>query len=216
MMSKIYVGSFVFQSKKEAIDACRRILYRYPLGATVNDEDSRVLHAIFALHPRHHLKVKCGVLSFQVDTNHPYTTRGFWLTRHDGSRTDWSFLDCLTHPSDKKRVYTACRDLIAPQIASFRASVGQCICPVTGDVITSTPDTHVHHEPPFESLVQSFLAERGLPISAELIRSSQDGETRELFADLAVAEAWKDYHLKHAVLRLVSARGHLQVLHGRR
>src|SRR5687768_2379203 len=115
----IVVGERRFSSKKLATEFVREILYRYDIGQRVSEGDAGFLADLLQLHPQAPQKIGCGVRYFTVEQNEG--SRGFWLTRTDGSRTDWSFPSCLTPPTPESEARAGFRTAIRPQIAAFRA-----------------------------------------------------------------------------------------------
>lgn len=209
----IVVGERRFYSKKEAGDFVRSILYRYPIGQCVADDDAEFLADLLALHPEAPLKIGCGVRFFSVEQNE--CSRGFWLTRTDGSRTDWSFLSCLTPPTPETEARAGFRTAIRPQVAEFRAQFEsapeQRRCPITGDVLT-TANIHIDHETTFEDLLDSFLRESGLALEEISVKPTIDGSTTTELANDNLKLQWADFHRRNARLRAVSVRANLSIL----
>ncbi len=206
----IRVHDKLFPTKTAATHAIRAVLYRYPPGQTLNEKDAHFMLGVLALHKEAAQKVGVGVASFSVEVN-PHGTRGFWLTRTDGTRTDFSFIACLTPPSHGQEVKHAFREEVRDQIAEFRAaqSAGG-LCPVTGDLLTE--DAHVDHVMPFIQLTSDFLACYNLEDNDIRVTKTTDGQTRTLFTNRFLANLWKSFHLEHAQLRLVSKRANLSIL----
>ena len=210
---KLQLGGHLFSSKAAATEAIRGVLYRYPIGATVtNPDDVALLTDLLARHPKSAAKIGCGVASFQVEQNIP--SRGFWLTRCDGSRTDWSYLSCLTPPSHLQDVYAALRTEVRCQVQAFKLrafSDGPVRCAVTGDVVT-LDNAHVDHDPPFVDLVARFLVSLGLSIEHIQVEAKADGETERRLVDRELAARWSDYHYASAGLRIVTPFANLSIL----
>ena len=203
---KLAIGHRTYATKKAAAEACRLVLYRYSPGESVSPADHLFLLDLLDLHPEGGEKAGAGVASFQVEQNGP--TRGFWLTRVDGSRTDFSFLACLTPPSRERQALTAFRTAIMDQIATFRATNTDWTCPITGDHLTRAT-AHIDHDPPFVVLVDAFLRECGVELGQVEVMPTTDGSTMTRFADRDLASAWSDFHRANARLRAVSARANL-------
>jgi hypothetical protein len=216
MKKQVRIGDVVFGSKSKAEEAIRKILYAYPVGATVKFEDAQFLADLLDLHPERDAKVGVGARSFQIEQNGP--TRGFWLTRTDGSRTDFSFKSCLTPPTAESDARAGFRSEVRDQIAEFRAlqfAGGREVrCPITGESVNSGT-SHVDHVPPFEDLVRLFLSRAGLSLSAVGVEPTRDGETETRLADRGLGEAWAAFHRQHAGLRIVSVQANLSLLRRR-
>lgn len=201
-----------FTTQREAKDRIKLILYAYPLKATLGDHDTRFMCDVLALHPEAGNKVGCGVASIQVEDNGG--TRGFWITRIDGTRTDFSYLSCLSAPSHASQVLRAMRAEIRGQIDRFRSRFPPFpVCPVTGEDITAS-NAHVDHAAPntFDLLSAKFLETYGIRIVDVCVLPTRDGETSTRLAVPVLAAAWNAYHYEHARLRMVSKRANLSVL----
>jgi hypothetical protein len=208
----IVIGRRVFATKKEATEACRAVLYRHPVGHTFLGEDERFLADLILLHAEAEQKIGVGVRSFQVEQNGP--TRGFWITRIDGSRTDFSFIACLTPRTPEREALDAMRWAIRDQVVAFRAAKlnpSGNVCEVTGTPITPA-DAHVDHEPPFRVLVADFLAQWSVALADVRVMPTADRETVTVLADASLRVAWQEYHRANAGLRLVSREANLSLL----
>lgn len=175
--------------------------------------DVGFLYDLLLMHPSAAQKVGSGVASFQVERN-GYNTIGFWLTRTDGSRTDFSFLECLTPSSHKTKVTSALRTEIQDQIYEFKLQVfgtqtGVVPCAITGELVT-WKTCHVDHEPSFDSLVKSWMSVEELTWDLLRVRPSQDGEVgNERLLDPPAIESWQKYHRQHARLQITTIAANL-------
>jgi len=213
---KILIGDTWYPSKKAAADAVRAVLYRYPVGFSVTGDDAAFLADVLSRHPEATVKIGCGVASFQVERN--LGSLGFWLTRLDGTRTDWSFLACLTPPTHKQEVTAGFRAEVRDEVQAFKTQAFDGIrivrCPITNEAITIT-DAHVDHDPPFERLLSDFLTSITRTIAEITVEPTQDGATDTRLADRALGQAWAAFHRTHAGLRVVSRSANLSVLRRR-
>lgn len=213
----IQVGSVSFATKKALTEFTRSILYRYQPGHTVTDPaDHEFLLGLLSLHRQAAKKIGVGVQSFQVESQ--WGNQGFWLTRTDGTRTDWSFVFCISPPSRAQEVTKVFRHEIRQQIVEAKAlafvNSNTIYCEVTGIAITQ--DTaHVDHNPTFESLLATFLTQWSLKIEQIEISESSDGSLEAQFIDRDLAKKWSSFHRQHARLRLVSQQANLSLLRRR-
>jgi hypothetical protein len=209
----IIIGDTAFPTKKAAGAAIREILYAYEIGQTVSLEHSAFLGDLLLLHPEVADKVGGGIASFQVRQNEG--SRGFWLTRTDGSSTDFSFLSCLTPPLPESEARAAFRYEVQEQKFAFRdnafSGTSWLNCPVSGIPVSATT-CHVDHEIPFESLLTSFLNAVGVSLAEVKVEPTRDGDTNTRLADRILAKKWATYHRQHALLRIVSIKANLSVL----
>jgi hypothetical protein len=80
------------------LNAARRfvddLLYRQPLNVAIQEPYHSFLRALLSMHPRVEEKVGEGIDHFTV----VYSVRGrrcFCLTRIDGTKTDFTFYECM-------------------------------------------------------------------------------------------------------------------------
>jgi hypothetical protein len=212
--SPVLIGDRRFPSKKAAADAIRGILRSYAPRERVAEHHAAVLADLLDLHPEAEQKIGCGVAFFTVERN--LGSCGFWLTRTDGTKTDWSFLACLTPPSKESEARAAFRTAIRSQIEAFRRGVATPFrCPITGDTVTAA-SLHVDHERPFEELLNVFLTESGTRLADVAVLPTVDGSTDTELADYDLRRRWEAFHEQHARLRAVSARANLSTLRRRK
>lgn len=213
---KFRIGETEFPSKRAAADAIRAVLYTYKHGQTLTPEHAAFIASVLDCHPERSQKVGCGVASLQVQNNGG--TMGFWLTRRDGSRTDFSFLSCLSAPSSEQQTRAAFRREIRDQIVAFRdeafAHSDSIPCAVTGELVNRR-DAHVDHCPTFDAMLLEFLRIYGPPLRDVAVEPTSDGAVDTHLADLGLAGAWRNYHRENARLRVVSARANLSMLRRR-
>lgn len=206
------IGSREFSTKATATQACREILYSYRPGDTVSDLDHvEFLAALLDLHPHAGIKRGPGVATFQVEPNE-YGKVCFWLTRVDGTRTDWSFIQCLRPTPPAAERLNAFRSAVVGQILAFKDTVSfPCACPITGEELL-VDTCHVDHVVPFKALVELFLAGEGVALLDVKVRPHGDGDSRDELADLVLLSRWQIYHASNAQLRAVSRTANLSVL----
>lgn len=199
---KFTIGNREFASKREATEAIRKVLYAYGIGERVtDDEHCEFLSDILAMHPEDTAKIGCGVSHFSVESNGP--TRGFWLTRTDGTRTDFSVFACLTPPSRRSNALAAMRLAVAPSIRRFRESCGATMCALTGDPLDIRTAHIDHADPTFIELAEAFAASIGSHLVNIAVAPTTDGSTKTELADDGVRAAWVKYHDERATLRAV-------------
>jgi len=205
-------GDHVFSTKKSATEAIRIVLYRYAIGQAVNDEDSTFLFDLIQLHPEAEQKIGGGIASFSVEQNDG--SRGFWLTRVDGSRTDWSFLACLAPPTSEQEALAGFRSAIRDQIEAFRVSAlarSDLRCAVSDEAL-SAKNIHIDHDPPFQDLLLGFLTQRGMQLALVGVKPTTDGSTVTELADDELRALWTEFHRTNAGLRAVTRKVNLGTL----
>lgn len=176
-------------TKKEMRERCQTILYG---SEEVTGDDFDFMLTILNRHTESEKKIGCGVKRIWSAPNPVFTnTRCFYLERHDGTTTDFSYTHCIT-PKDK--VKKAFRNTIHPQIKSFRLAnnMGR--------------DRHADHHPEsFESLVSRFVAKHG----ECKVNETEDNEYTCEFVDKKYSQRWYDFHLQEARLRDIPWRDNL-------
>lgn len=207
-MTELRVGPYLFKTKKAARDECKRVLNAYPLGATVEGQDAQFLLGVLERHGKAETKIGCGVASFQVDDG-GFKSRCFWVTRLDGSRTEFSYRWCFEKPPDGlQRARFAFRCEIQEQVMSFKTQAfeGRRLvpCDVTGQML-DWARAHVDHNPAFHILRDRFLHIAQLRLNDIAVQPWRECEHRYLFTKRGLAQNWQWFHLENAGLRILSA-----------
>ncbi len=156
-------------SKKALKELTQEILYAYKIGETVTPEDVSFLSELLKRHPDCAQKVGCGIACIRVQRDKEWgTTRHFEIERTDGTRTDFSFLKCISGADSKMTHFKkACRSAVMQQILDFKnrcfASNQEVLCAITGEHITWY-ETHIDHADPwtFEIIVEKFIKGSGI------------------------------------------------------
>jgi hypothetical protein len=116
------------------------------------------------------------------------------------------------YKQNKKDALVAMRQIIDPQIKTFRLSVLRQLkkkplkCPVSGDFIEAAM-FHIDHKYPFKNMVQEWC--RDEHIDLENVDVHCRG-TKCYFRDTDLAERWFDYHMINAQLQVLSAKANLE------
>jgi len=137
----------------------------------------------------------------------------------DGSEVDFSYRKCIEaafDPRAKERirrlnVIQAFRRAVEDQIIEFKRSrsFGKYVILDNG-ALAKDDEIHVHHEPPFEALLEEFLRMKGLTLDQVQIKEAGDGISYDL-ADEKLKEEWREFHRKNARLRLVKIQDHYKL-----
>jgi len=199
--------------KGAKVEAVRSVLYAYPIGATLRDDDLMFVLSVLRGHPEWDLKRGRGIRSVQIEQNN-FSSRGFWLTRIDGSRTDISYRKSLTAPSHPQRVKAAFRVEIWRQINAFkkRYLIPGARCAVS-EALLIPHDTHVdHYDPVFEVLTYDFMWDNYLNFNNIKLSPTRDGVVGTDLQDREIALEWSKFHKDRANLRLVTKAVNLGVL----
>jgi hypothetical protein len=139
--------------------------------------------------------------------------REVWLGK--GQVVEALFPRAVETPSyiqNKRDALIAMRQIIDPQIKTFRMSVNRQIkrrpmkCPMSGDFLEAT-SFHIDHRYPFKNLVEEWC--RDEKVDLERIDVYCRG-TKCYFRNTELAESWFDYHALHAQLQALSAKSNLR------
>jgi len=202
-----------FATQGLALDFFKAMLARYRPGGRVNDLDALDLAALLERHDEYQMKVGCGVDHFEVMMTE-HGTPCFRIVRNDGSGTDFSYLHCVRQrpPTRKQEVSQAFRrvvrfDLYNARDQFFSAnkdSAGFVVCAETGERITRD-QAHMDHRAPltFEVIVTTFLAARGFALDQVPLTSGRDEQVSPEITDRVLAESFRAYHARIALLDLV-------------
>src|SRR5258706_3097983 len=94
-----------FRTKREAEAAIQFILHSQPLGKPLAPAHLQFMFAVLEDHPSVEIKIGCGVANMEVRSDARYPNiRYFWIIRHDGTGTDFSFKQCLKPPTQAQKV----------------------------------------------------------------------------------------------------------------
>ena len=200
-------------SVSRGIEYFKRILYRYPLNHVFYDEE---LLKLFKCYDKYREKVgDRKVVGFLKKPN-PRNKKSFALyaVLSDGSLADWSYRKAVLSLFGSRnslrhlRVVDAFRRAVEDQIKEFRDSrrFGKYVV-VDGGGLVPIDEVDVHHEPPFATLVSSFLKHLGLRLDDIPIKPAHDGIGNDI-ADPKLREAWREYHKRHARLHLLPKEKH--------
>jgi len=216
----IDLGHRLFPTKKADATHFKDMLARYSLGETVNAQDAADLTSLLHRHPEALQKRGPGIDRFSVNADGEYGTRCFWVERSDGSRTDFSYLTCISgeKPTLIQEFTQACRNAVFPSINRAKRrffednadASGRVTCEITGDEIT-WDECHVDHKPPltFQVIVETFLKAHAIEPTLAMITSPCDAQATTRFVDNAIADMFVDYHTRVARLRVLKSGANL-------
>lgn len=197
-------------SKPEAKQKARLILNNNEINSTLKNSDFNFIYDILKLHAEANEKIGCGVEKIIIQLEKRFFTRHFSVVRKDGSIEDFSYISCLYHKSARTDKINAFRHEIIDEVMKFKkegyGSKKYVRCAITGLNIQKK-DCHVDHKAPLtlQQLVSNFLKENSLTLEEIRIKpaSLKVEEVLTQLVDRSLADKWKNYHKKHAVLQLV-------------
>ena len=143
----------------------------------------------------------------------PRSKSEIWLGK--GKVVDALFpkkVETPVYVQNKREALIAMRQIIDPQIKTFRQSVLRQLkkkplrCPVSQEFLEAT-EFHIDHKYPFKNLVQEWC--RGEHVDLENIDVYCRG-TKCYMRDTDLAESWFDFHMMNAQLQALSAKENLK------
>ena len=202
-----------YRTKGELVEAIRALNNKAELNEPLCTLDREWLIDILKHHHDWAAKRGAGVKHIEVRMNpsHTGSTRGLWIVRLDGSEVDISWVVALKpggRSSAKDNVCAAARREVFEQVLATRAAQTGDACPICGEPLLLK--THVDHAAPFtfDNLITTFLAGMGLAWGDVGV---DDFGVYSMLSDRALAEQWKDYHARYAVMRLIHKHENLSL-----
>jgi len=204
-----------FGSKKAVIEFVRENIHsKYKDHEAISEPHLTFMVALLRHHPWSDQKIGAGVRKMWVAPTKQYQTRCFWLERIDGTKTDFSFRQCLELPSEIRDFKQACRQAVAPFVIDLKRRFFQNrlspLCPILHIPMT-LETSHVDHTPPntFERIVEDFVGQRSVNVKTIALLEHGDGCIGNRFADKKFEKDWIDFHNSRAELRVISVKANL-------
>lgn len=200
-----WIGDRKYPSRGARREAVREVLYRIPIGSTVeNDDDDALLRDLLDMHPEAEQKIGPGVASFRIGRAKRGKSPGFEVVRTDGTVLDFSYQACLDHPNLRAQVLNAMSAEVEEGKSVYfnaRKDDGTLVSDLSGARL-ATNRTYVGYfpGPSFVKIATDFATVVGGWAEIQLTDSSVPGIAR--FTDRELAKRWRDYHNEHAVLGL--------------
>lgn len=213
MNKPVDLGGRSFRTKNDLQKEVRRVLdeAQIEVKLTENWEYFGLLLNLLKRHPSAHTKIGCGVQAFQVSLNE-YRTRGFYLIRADGTKTDWSYRECITASSRWTLIAKALRYAVNPQVVAFKevafGGLEVIRCSLSRESLRWESCDVDHECPTFDQIARDFLVQAGLDESTFPLGPSEDLKAGRTITNPDLVESWNRFHLKHAKLRVISRIAH--------
>ena len=211
---EIIIGNRKFSSKASCTRAVQKVLHGCNCGSKLVGKDFVFIMDLLRNHPRPDKKIGCGIEAIFVEQT-KYGKRGFYALRKDGTRTDFSYIQCITPSSHIKKLRAACRTAIWAFIVEFKdykfSGKNFIRCPISNE-IAFKKDCVVHHKIfSFEEIFCSWIKERGIVIEIIKLGGFEDNCESVYFLDKVVEKSFVDFHNERAVLQVLSKNGHKMV-----
>lgn len=215
----------IFQSKSSLRKTLTAIVESREAGSRLSGTEDALVREVLDWHPDATTKIGPGIRSFRVERHSTFRSPMLVLERTDGTETDFSYLSAIAQigkpandnahmPSSVTRAsfIRAAREAIRPQIEAFRRAaqtaaadpLGRMRCEAT-NVLLSPNAVDIDHDLPwdFASIVKAFVSERRIVMAQVDVLGTENGSTGRYFADPKLAEAFANFHLKRARLRVI-------------
>jgi hypothetical protein len=196
-MPPFTVNRKTYKSKAAAQACAKEILNTARLYRDLPITEKNFMISWFEqVHENTALKFGCGVKSISVRRT-PYGTRGFWITRTDGTETDISYLPTVTKYS---KVNAALRTAIRPSIEKWLTENHRAI------------DEHVDHagDWPFSRIVTEFERRIGRKRETFKLKPHSDGDMQQELADANLAVRFRAFHDEVATLEALDAQENIK------
>jgi len=217
--AKYLIADIPFRTKRDIAKYVCSIVESYADDTPLTHDDFVFMRSLLNGHPDMLIKVGCGVADMFIRVAPIYggNTRCFWLSRSDGSSTDFSWRECIYPTPLKQRVKRAFRNAVDDQVYSFKRlyfdNTDDPQCALSDERIEFV-GSHVDHIPPddFDDLTKRFLFDERLRFDQVVVISTEDGQFGDSLADEDLSRRWQEYHREHAHLRVVSGKANLSLI----
>lgn len=205
-------------TKKELIKKCQDIRDKYRDGQFIMDEDFDFMAWIFEKHRWYADKTQGQPYFFFVGTSEEYKTRCFFIEREDGTRTDFSFYECI-YPTKVYRqdFVKAARKAIQQDIIDFRNTIfysymDVSTCPIC-QIEINRYNSHIDHYPvKFREILNNFIKEYGIKDFQRITEpKSWDNIQGVEIIDTDIKYKWIEYHHLNAELRAICPECNLKL-----
>lgn len=197
------LGPLKFKTKIDAKKMISEWLHTSYTGYIPSDEEMQWIIPLLQMHPR--FEEKGGLMMTGVNVTYSPPAYHLNMILENDNTVDISYNKCLVKSANSQRnaVMKALRDIIRPQIASFKANIianGDIRCAITDKILDSS-ELHIDHNfdiLPFRTIVDNFMSKENRQIDD--IRVVSRGITHDL-EDTDLHDRWYKYHESVAILR---------------
>lgn len=216
----IILGHLSFPRQGDALAYFKELLARTQTGTQLTGSDYRDVEALLSGHPRAQDKIGTGIAQLVLD-DAELVGKCFHVIRTDGSRDNFSYKKCISgDPAPFTTFSVACRRAVAKELEDFKIRYfeehqndkGKVRCPETGEWI-EFGEAHVDHRSPmsFSVIVKFFVSSENIDL--EKVTYRRDGLYGNEFADDEIAEKFRVWHRRNALLRVIEAGRNLSKAH---
>lgn len=209
---KYEIAGIKFKTKADIKNYIRELISKYHECDILEDDDHEFILEVLNMHPDAENKIGEGVHCFFVMTDKSRTNNKYFkIFRTDKTSIDFSWVKCIDGCKNikLKRFTDTCRHEIIGQIIKFRDKhlQGDYIMHENGTLIKKE-DAHIDHVYEFRKIVKDFIKETGTNIDEIEIIDTKDGLYKEFMCQ-PYTLLWRDYHKKHAKLRVITKHENL-------
>lgn len=203
----ITIGNKSFKNQTEAKSFIKTLFNTYVLdGETLSEHDTLFFTSLLKLRNDNGVsKIGCGIKRMFVKQN-KYGGNTLWIERTDGTQTDFSIYKPLERKTNRVR--------LTPNEIDFRKA---CRTAIVEDKKKLKYESDlfgdVHHETPFEKLVEMFIIEYSINVDKLRYHGHTDGDCEISFVDKEVEGLWISYHRTHAELVVLPHVDHIEIHH---
>lgn len=213
-MPQFSIGHRTYRTKGDAKEAVRTVLYGYPVGSTVDDEEHHLLLLdLLDRHPHAEIKIGSGVEAFAIAPPQRGPSPGFRVKRTDGTHIDFSYLECLKPRTYRQQVLNVMGDEVKQAKTDYfesRRATGTLRSDSSGQLLdTTTTAVSYFQGPSFNEIATEFAESLGGWEAIELTSSAEKGLGR--FVDRDLAQRWFAHHQSRAVFGLLSRQESLRL-----
>ncbi|WP_105975920.1 DCL family protein [Streptomyces geranii] len=208
-MAVFWIGQRRFATKGAARAAVQEVLHGYPVGTVLSGEVFDLLRDLLDMHPDAEDKIGVGVADIRIAPSpHPKYKKypAFEVVRTDESTIDFSYRDCIDHPSLRSQVHNVMRVEVEDKTTAYfesRLAEETFVSDESGRPLQLN-DTAVSYfrGPSFAQIADGFAATEGGWEVIELTPSTQQGLGQ--FADRDQAGRWRAHWEDRAILGLLT------------
>lgn len=205
------LNTVLYKTKISVTKAVQYILHNNEVDVWLLGGSKKTILDLLKYHPHYEIKRGCGIKGIKIQ-NTQYGKRGFVLYRVDNTYTDFSYIQCITHPTLLIKIKQACRTAISQDIINFkkikfsRKKVIQC--ELTGKNITFNGCHVDHHTPTFKEIFDRWFINK--KITLDDINHTKDNVETVYFTNKKIERDFKQFHNKLANLRIITPKENLK------
>jgi hypothetical protein len=208
----VTLGHLSFAKQGDAKSHFKEILNRHKKGTILSGNDFADVEALLSGHPRAQEKIGVGLRALTIASDE-MGGQCFHIVRTDETVDNFSYNKCIAgDPAPFTAFSLACRRAVEDDLYEFKVSYfttnqdkdEKVRCPETKKRI-AFGEAHVDHRSPlsFSVIVKFFIDSRTLDLAK--VKLKREGLYGNELGDAALAENFRLWHKKTAMLRVIEA-----------